>query len=71
MWKAEKTLVEGTKQAQVELDKARIAFEKAQREGDLAEAARLQYGVIPELQNNLNKMKLLKKTKSQNSFVQK
>lgn len=71
MWKAEKTLVEGTKQAQVELDKARIAFEKAQREGDLAEAARLQYGVIPELQNNWSKMKLLKKTKSQNSFVQK
>lgn len=28
VWKAEKTLVEGTKQAQVELDKARIAFEK-------------------------------------------
>lgn len=53
MWKAEKTLVEGTKQAQVELDKARIAFEKAQREGDLAEAARLQYGVIPELQKQL------------------
>ncbi|MDB0324771.1 hypothetical protein CTY56_08490, partial [Acinetobacter baumannii] len=26
VWKAEKTLVEGTKQAQVELDKARIAF---------------------------------------------
>ncbi|MFI7820967.1 AAA family ATPase, partial [Acinetobacter baumannii] len=36
-----------------ELDKARIAFEKAQREGDLAEAARLQYGVIPELQKQL------------------
>lgn len=71
MWKAEKTLVEGTKQAQVELDKARIAFEKAQREGDLAEAARLQYGVIPELQKQLSKTKLLKKTKSQNSFVQK
>ncbi|MGM7309646.1 AAA family ATPase, partial [Acinetobacter baumannii] len=53
VWKAEKTLVEGTKQAQVELDKARIAFEKAQREGDLAEAARLQYGVIPELQKQL------------------
>ena len=53
IWKSEKTLVEGTKQAQVELDKARIAFEKAQREGDLAEAARLQYGVIPELQKQL------------------
>ncbi|MCH4242970.1 ATP-dependent chaperone ClpB [Acinetobacter gerneri] len=53
VWRAEKTLVEGTNQAQVELDKARTAFEKAQREGDLAEASRLQYGVIPELQKRL------------------
>lgn len=53
IWKSEKALVEGTKQAQVALDKARIALEKAQREGDLAEAARLQYGVIPELQKQL------------------
>ncbi|TWV81958.1 ATP-dependent chaperone ClpB [Moraxella sp. VT-16-12] len=53
IWKSEKVLVEGTKQAQVALDKARIALEKAQREGDLAEAARLQYGVIPELQKQL------------------
>lgn len=52
-WIAEKRLVEGTNQAQVELDKARTAFEKAQREGDLAEASRLQYGVIPELQKRL------------------
>jgi len=51
--KAEKTLVEGDKKAQIELDQARIAFDKAQREGDLAEAARLQYGVIPELQKRL------------------
>lgn len=53
IWRAEKTLVEGTNQAQVELDKARTAFDKAQREGDLAEASRLQYGVIPELQKRL------------------
>ncbi|WP_151862424.1 ATP-dependent chaperone ClpB [Acinetobacter ursingii] len=53
IWKAEKTLVEGDKKAQIELDQARIAFDKAQREGDLAEAARLQYGVIPELQKRL------------------
>ncbi|WP_313738081.1 ATP-dependent chaperone ClpB [Acinetobacter sp.] len=53
-WIAEKRLVEGTSQAQVELDKARTAFEKAQREGDLAEASRLQYGVIPELQKRLD-----------------
>ncbi|QIO06317.1 ATP-dependent chaperone ClpB [Acinetobacter shaoyimingii] len=53
-WIAEKRLVDGTNQAQIELDKARTAFEKAQREGDLAEASRLQYGVIPELQKRLN-----------------
>lgn len=54
VWIAEKRLVDGTNQAQKELDKARTAFEKAQREGDLAEASRLQYGVIPELQKCLN-----------------
>lgn len=54
IWIAEKRLVDGTNQAQIELDKARTAFEKAQREGDLAEASRLQYGVIPELQKRLN-----------------
>ncbi|RYL28338.1 MULTISPECIES: ATP-dependent chaperone ClpB [Acinetobacter] len=54
VWIAEKRLIDGTNQAQIELDKARTAFEKAQREGDLAEASRLQYGVIPELQKRLN-----------------
>ncbi len=53
LYKAEKALVENTKKAQVELDKARIALEKAQRESDFAEASRLQYGVIPELQKQL------------------
>ena len=54
IWRAEKTLVEGTKKVQVELDQARTAFDKAQREGDLAEASRLQYGLIPELQKRLS-----------------
>lgn len=53
IWRAEKTLVEGTNKAQVELDQARIAYEKAQRDGDWAEASRLQYGVIPELVKQL------------------
>lgn len=53
IWKTEKALVEGTKQAQVKLDQARIALEKAQRDGDYTEAGRLQYGVIPELMKQL------------------
>jgi ATP-dependent Clp protease ATP-binding subunit ClpB len=58
IWKAEKTLVEGDKKAQIELDQARVALEKAKREGDLAEAARLQYGVIPELQKRLEQAEI-------------
>ena len=54
IWRADKALVEGNKDVQIKLDQARIALEKAQREGDLGEAARLQYGVIPELQKQLD-----------------
>ncbi len=53
IWKSEKALVAGTEQAQIQLDQARVAFDKAQRDGDWAEASRLQYGIIPELQKQL------------------
>ena len=44
------------------LDQARVALEKAKREGDLAEAARLQYGVIPELQKQLEQAETVEET---------
>ena len=69
VWRAEKTLVEGTNQAQVELDKARTAFEKAQREGDLAEASRLQYGVIPELQKRLAAEEVAEETSEEPKLI--
>jgi ATP-dependent Clp protease ATP-binding subunit ClpB len=53
VWQAEKALVKGSQQFKDELDKARIAFDKAQREGDVAEMSRLKYGVIPELEQQL------------------
>ncbi|MGE8541616.1 MAG: AAA family ATPase, partial [Acinetobacter sp.] len=56
VWRADKALVEGNKGLQLKLDQARIALEKAQREGDLAEAGRLQYGVIPDLQKELERI---------------
>ncbi|ANF81524.1 ATP-dependent chaperone ClpB [Acinetobacter sp. NCu2D-2] len=56
IWRADKALVAGNKDIQIKLDQARIALEKAQREGDLGEAGRLQYGVIPELQKQLEKI---------------
>ncbi|WLF83386.1 ATP-dependent chaperone ClpB [Moraxella sp. ZY210820] len=78
IWKSEKALVAGTKNIQVQLDKARIALEKAQREGDFAEAGRLQYGVIPELTKQLehdekgdnNETKLLRDKVSDNEIAE-
>ena len=69
VWRAEKTLVEGTNQSQVELDKARTAFEKAQREGDLAEASRLQYGVSPELQKRLENEEVIEENSEEPKLI--
>lgn len=54
IWIAEKRLVQGDQQTQAELDQARVALQKSQRENDLSEMARLQYGVIPELEKRLS-----------------
>ncbi len=49
-WQAEKEAIEARKAAVAQLDEARGAFEKAEREGDLERAAKLQYSEIPELE---------------------
>ncbi len=53
IWKAEKAGVENSKQLQAKLDNARIALDKALREGDYARASQLQYGEIIELEKAL------------------
>ena len=53
VWKAEKAGVENSKQLQAKLDNARIALDKALREGDYARASQLQYGEIIELEKAL------------------
>ncbi|MEY4517386.1 MAG: ATP-dependent chaperone ClpB, partial [Pseudomonadota bacterium] len=53
IWLAEKALVKGSQQCKDNLDKAHIAFDKAQREGDVTEMSRLKYGVIPDLERQL------------------
>ncbi|MDX6582826.1 MAG: ATP-dependent Clp protease ATP-binding subunit ClpB [Solirubrobacterales bacterium] len=49
-WQAEKEAIEARKAAVARLDEARGEFEKAEREGDLERAAKLQYSEIPELE---------------------
>ena len=49
-WQNEKEPIEAIKQAQGQLEEARVEFEQAEREADLERAAKLRYGDIPELE---------------------
>ncbi len=52
-WNAEKDKLSSAQKLKEELDEARSALEKAQREGNLARAGELAYGVIPNLEKTL------------------
>lgn len=49
-WEDEKKELEASKNAKVELEKARLALEQAQNEARYEDAAKLQYGEIPRLE---------------------
>ncbi|MFT5608254.1 MAG: ATP-dependent Clp protease ATP-binding subunit ClpB [Parvicella sp.] len=51
--KAEKAMVQGSTRIKEDLDKARHELETAQRAGDLAKMAEIQYGQIPDLEKRL------------------
>ena len=53
VWNGEKAAVNGTQQVKEELERARVAFDTAQRGGDLQRMAELRYGTIPELEKRL------------------
>ena len=52
-WEREKTGLNRVGELKKKVDEARIAAEKAQREGDLAKASELLYGQIPVLEREL------------------
>ncbi len=54
IWKAEKAALQGTQQIKEKLDHARIELETANRAGDLTRMSELQYGLIPELEKQLD-----------------
>lgn len=53
IWKADKAILQGSQQIKEKLDQARVDMERARRSGDLQKMAELQYGVIPELEKQL------------------
>ncbi|UWQ14044.1 ATP-dependent chaperone ClpB [Aliiroseovarius sp. M344] len=52
-WQAERDQLEGARGLKEQLDRARAELDVAKREGNLAKAGELSYGVIPELQKKL------------------
>ncbi|PUB11025.1 ATP-dependent chaperone ClpB [Yoonia sediminilitoris] len=52
-WQAERDKLEGTRHVKEQLDRARADLDIAKREGDLAKAGELSYGVIPDLERKL------------------
>lgn len=57
-WQNEKTAVNAVSIVQQQLEQAKIELEKAQRAGDLAKSAEIQYGKIPDLEKKLKEMEL-------------
>ena len=53
VWKAEKAAVQGATKIKEQIEQARAEIETAQRHGDLAKVAELQYGKIPQLEKQL------------------
>ena len=52
-WQAERDKLEGARDLKEKLDHARAQLEIAKREGNLAKAGELSYGVIPDLERKL------------------
>lgn len=52
-WQAERDKLAGARDLKEKLDRARAELEQAKREGNLARAGELSYGVIPQLEKQL------------------
>ena len=53
IWKSEKAALQGAHDIKERLEQSRLEFEAAQRTGDLNRMSELQYGIIPELEKQL------------------
>ncbi len=53
-WQAERDKLAGARDLKEQLEKARAALDIAKREGNLAKAGELSYGVIPDLEKQLD-----------------
>ena len=53
VWQREKSVIQSMSAIKANIDEARSQLERAERQSQLEEAARLRYGVLPELEKSL------------------
>ncbi|MEG0092861.1 MAG: AAA family ATPase [Erysipelotrichaceae bacterium] len=61
-WNDEKAILDASKDDKVKLEKARIDLQQAQNEARYEEAAKLQYGTIPQLEKRIEEASKLEKS---------
>src|SRR3954467_12052170 len=61
-WQREKEAIEGVSEVKREIDQLKTELERAQRESNLAYAAELQYGRIPELEARMAELEATEQT---------
>jgi ATP-dependent Clp protease ATP-binding subunit ClpB len=69
VWQADKDRLAGGQKIKEQLDAARSELEIAQRNGDLARAGELSYGVIPDLERKLGELESGEKERMLNEAV--
>lgn len=69
VWQSEKAIVQGAQSFREELDKAKVAYAKAERDSDIAEMSRLKYSVIPELEKKIVNAEKAEDQESQGKFT--
>jgi len=52
-WQTEKNAIQGIREVKAQLDDARMQLERAERQGNLEEAARIRYGTLPDLDKKM------------------
>ncbi|MGI9228976.1 MAG: ATP-dependent chaperone ClpB [Gammaproteobacteria bacterium] len=78
IWTAEKALLQGSHDIKEKLEQAKLEFEAAQRQSDLNRMSELQYGIIPQLEKQLQDtddsdtetMQLLRNKVSENEIAE-
>jgi len=54
IWRAEKAALQGSQEIKSQLEQARLELEEKRRKGDLTRMSELQYGIIPQLEKQLD-----------------